>query len=150
MGNLICGAGSPNKTAGLDKFQYHICVPRFLWRTVEFSNFFSSSLIHCYNIWKTQQFSFQITFHRLPWIQRSTKIFWWILFQNLGEELWLLYSRYSLSVTPSLTGFYFRRPEGPALVYMKRSLFKAPDPITTVETKQSKILNLVLQTSIQD
>lgn len=29
MGNLICGAGSPNKTAGLDKFQYHICVPRF-------------------------------------------------------------------------------------------------------------------------
>lgn len=39
-------------------------------------------------------------------------------------------------MTPSLTGFYFRTPEGPALVYMKRSLFKAPDPITTVETKQ--------------
>lgn len=40
MGNLICGARSPNKTAGLDEFPYHICMPRFLWRTVEFFKVF--------------------------------------------------------------------------------------------------------------
>ena len=45
MGNLICGARSPNKTAGLDEFPYHICMPRFLWRTVEFFKVFFFSLL---------------------------------------------------------------------------------------------------------
>ena len=40
MGNLIVELDFPTRQAGLEEFQYHICVPRFLWRTVEFSNFF--------------------------------------------------------------------------------------------------------------
>lgn len=50
--------------------------------------------------------------------KEALRSFDWFCFQNFGEDLWSLYSRYSLPVTLSFMGFYFWRSEGLAPVYI--------------------------------
>lgn len=106
---------------------FHICMPRFLWRTVEFSKFFSLLSSTAGTSGKLSSAFFKLHFTGCLEFKKHTEMRW-ILFQSLGEGLWSLYSMCSPFCDTKSHRLLFPDTRRSITGLNERSLFKALKP----------------------